>query len=216
VGRGVIGMERMPRPGLHAWLPILERKEALAAQLDADWFMHADPDEIRLPPDPGISLVEAFARADREGYNAVNFLEFAFVPTQEAPDHDHPDFARSMRWYYPFLPSFPNRLNAWKRQAARVELAWSGGHQVRFPGLRMYPQSFPMKHYLFLSLEHARRKYMQRSYDPGEVAAGWHRARAALRAEDVVLQSERELRVCGPDGRLDPSDPLKRHPLFAR
>jgi hypothetical protein len=43
-----------------------------------------------------------------------------------------------------------HRLNAWKRQAGRVELAWSAGHQVPFPGLRMYPESFPMR--LFLSV----------------------------------------------------------------
>ena len=100
-------------------------------------------------------------------------MEFSFVPTRESPVHDHADFLQTMRWYYPFLPSPPNRLNAWKQQDARVELAWSGGHQVRFPRLRMYPKSFPMRHYLFLSLAHAAEKYIGRSYDPGEVATGW-------------------------------------------
>jgi hypothetical protein len=143
-------------------------------------------------------------------------MEFTFVPTRETPDHDHPRFAQTMRWYYPYLPSFPNRLNAWKRRDAPVELAGSGGHRVRFPGLKMYPISFPMKHYLLLSADHARRKYVERTYDAVELSTGWHRARAGLRPEGIRLQSEQELRHCGAGGRLDPMDPLKKHPIFAQ
>jgi glycosyltransferase involved in cell wall biosynthesis len=216
VGRGVIDVETLPRHGCYTWRPILERKERLAAELEGDWFLHLDADEIRLPPEPGTRLADALARVDAEGFNAVNFMEFTFVPTRETPDHDHPRFAQTMRWYYPYLPSFPNRLNAWKRQDAPVELAWSGGHRVRFPGLKMYPVSFPMKHYLFLSADHARRKYIERTYDAAEMSAGWHRARAGLRPEGIRLQSEQEMRHCGADGRLDPTEPLKKHPLFAQ
>jgi hypothetical protein len=120
-----------------------------------------------------------------------------------------------MRWYYPFLPSFPHRLNAWKRQPAPVELAWSGGHQVRFSGLHMYPESFPMRHYLFLSVPQAVEKYVRRSYDATELASGWHRARAGLQVETITLQSESELRVYRGDDELDASNPLRKHPLFA-
>ena len=56
------------------------------------------------------------------------------MPTIEAPDHDHPRFQETMRHYYPYSPGRPDRLNAWKRQDARVDLAASGGHQVSFPG----------------------------------------------------------------------------------
>jgi hypothetical protein len=215
LGRGLAGIETFPRGGVYPWRMILRRKEELAATLDADWFMHADPDEVRLPPRSGTTLAEALAEADRQGWNAVNFDEFTFVPTRQSPDHDHPDYLRTMRWYYPFEPSFPNQLKAWKRQPGPVELAWSGGHQVRFPGLRMLPASFPMRHYLFLSPAHAARKYVQQTYDPAELALGWHRARSRLRAEDIVLQDEAELRLYTSDDRLDASSPLRQHPLFA-
>jgi glycosyltransferase involved in cell wall biosynthesis len=214
-GQGLVGVETLPRNGVYSWRPILARKEQLATTLKADWFIHLDADEIRLPPCSCKTLFQAIAEVDQEGYNAINFMEFSFVPTRESPAHDHADFLQTMRWYYPFLPSFPNRLNAWKQQNASVKLAWSGGHQVRFPGLRMYPKSFPMRHYLFLSIAHAAEKYIGRSYDPGEVATGWHRARAALRAENITLQSESELRrYCGDDA-LDASNPLLKHPLFS-
>jgi hypothetical protein len=216
LGRGLVGIETMPRGGLYPWSRILERKAALAAELDADWFMHADPDEIRLPPLADETLADAIARADAAGFNAVNFFEYTFVPTRQAPDHDHPDYLRTMRRYYPFSPVFPNQLKAWRRQRVAVDLVSSGGHRVDFPGLKMFPTPFPMRHYLFLSVEHAVRKYVQRSWDPDELAMGWHRIRSRLRAPDIVLQDESMLRVHTVDAALDASDPLTVHPLFAQ
>ncbi|MFZ1643234.1 MAG: glycosyltransferase [Candidatus Contendobacter sp.] len=215
-GQGVIAIETFPRHGRYSWRPILERKEQLAARLEADWFIHLDTDEIRLPPCSDLTLAQALADVDSQGYNAVNFMEFTFVPTRQNPDHDHPDFQNTMRRYYPFLPSFPHRLNAWKSQPGPIELAWSGGHRVRFPGLRLYPVSFPMRHYLFLSVPHAIQKYVQQSYDPVEVATGWHRARAQLQAEHIRLQDELELLPYLSDDRLDPANPRKKHPLFTK
>ena len=210
------GCETAPRTGVYAWRPLLERKEALAATLDADWFMHLDADEIRLSPRAGVTLAEAISEVDTLGYNAVNFQELTFVPTSEAPDHDHPRFQQTMRHYYAYSPGRPDRLNAWKRQDTPVELAASGGHQVSFPGLNAYSQAFPMRHYLYLSAAHAVSKYVERVYDPGEVESGWHRRRAALRAEDVTLLPQADLRETHSDDDLDASDPWSVHPLFAR
>lgn len=213
--RGLIGIETVPRHGVYSWKPLLKRKEELASTLDYDWFIHADPDEIRLSPDPEKTLVQALADADAAGYNAANFTEFVFLPTRESPDHDHPRFQETMRWYYPHVPrAAPSQVKAWKRQAERVSLAATGGHIVAFPGLRLYPKSFPMRHYIFLSVEHALEKWVHRRYDPAEVAAGWHRARAAIRPEQIMLPSERDIRYYVSDDRLDASDPLETHPFF--
>jgi len=216
LGRGLIGMETLPRLGQYTWANILARKEELAMELEGDWFMHVDADEIRLPPKGFASIVEALVSVEEAGFNAVNFLEFSFVPTLESPHHDHSDFQDSMRSYYAFLPTFPHRLNLWRSQPDRVDLVSSGGHCVQFPGLRLYPRSFPMRHYIYLSREHAIEKYIERRYDPQELARGWHRARAALRREDIGLLSEKALRRYTSDTALDPSDPLTQHPLFAR
>ncbi len=208
---GLIGIESFPRAEFHTWQLLLERKEQLAATLEADWFMHMDPDEIRLPPRSDRTLTQAFAEAEARGYNAVNFMEFTFVPTQEMPDHDHPNFQQTMRWYYPFLRRFPQRLNAWKRQYKKVNLAHSGGHRVQFPGLRMYPESFKMRHYIFLSVPHALSKYLNRKHDPKALQRGWARMRASLTPEKIHLPSQREMRPYTSDDELDPSDPLTQH-----
>ena len=211
--RGLIGIERLPRNGVFSLRQQLALKERLAASLQADWFLHADADEIHVPPRSGHTLREALAEVDAQGYNAVNFLEFTFVPTRESPDHDHPRFHATMRRYYPFLPFFPHRLNAWRRQPEPIDLAWSAGHRVRFPGLRMYPESFKMRHYLFLSVPHAIRKFVEQRFDPEEVRDGWFGWRARLDPRRIWLPEAHELRLYESDDTLDPTNPLAKHPV---
>ena len=186
----------------------LLRKEQLAQSLDADWFIHLDADEFRVSPDPGRSLSQSIAEIDEAGFNAVNFLEFTFVPTREAPDHDHPDYLETMRSYYPMLPQFPNRLNAWKRQDGPDDLTHSGGHTVRFPGLRMAPHSMYARHYLFLSRPTSHASSAPSAMRPTS-ARGWHHWRARQTPATIELPSERDLRTYTADHLLDPSDPYK-------
>src|SRR5690348_7528146 len=155
LGRNLIGIERIPRQGMYQWRKILMRKEQLADEIEADWLMHADPDEIRVAPDSTQTLAEAIADVDKQGYNAVNFMEYTFLPVRESPDHDNAEFQKTMRWYYPFAQRHPHRLNAWKKQRRRwpgakvlfselahnhrwkvpsVNLRDSGGHVVQFHG----------------------------------------------------------------------------------
>jgi hypothetical protein len=212
LGHGLIGIERYPRDGVYDWRGILRRKEELAVELDADWFIHADPDEVRLPPPGSGSLSAALEAVDGDGFNAVDFIEATFVPTREQPDHDHAEFRQTLRTYYPFSPQRPHQLKAWKAAAApSPTIAATGGHRVDFPSLRMCPTSFPMKHYLFLSVPHAIEKYVRRSYSPGEVESGWHGWRALIEEGDLELPRESDLRVAGSDEEFDFSRPRKRH-----
>jgi len=214
LGGVLIGLETLPRHGRYYQPDLLRRKEELALELEADWFIHQDPDEFRLSPRPDQTLAEALAEEDAKGYNAVNFLEFTFLPTREEPDHDHGRFLETMRWYYPFLPAFPHRLNAWKKQPQRVDLATHNGHRVHFPGLKMSPESFRMRHYLFLSGAHFTEKYGTRIHDVRAVAAGRHGWRARVSkdmSQALALPSREELRLDEGNGVLDPSNPRKIH-----
>jgi glycosyltransferase involved in cell wall biosynthesis len=213
LGRGVIGIETLPRGGCYSQRLQCARQDELSAELDADWLIHHDADEIRTTRRPRQRLADALRELDEAGYNAVNVHEFVFVPTREAPDHDHPRFQETMRHYYPFEPRTPHRLNAWKRQDGPVELAWSAGHTVRFNGLRMAPVALNLRHYLFLSVPHAVEKFVHRRFDPDEVANGWFGWRATLGVDEIHLPSASDLRPFVADHLLDHSQPLQRHLL---
>lgn len=211
LGRGLIGIETMPREGCYSQRRQCARQEELALSLDADWLIHHDADEIRTSRRPGQRLAEAFAELDEAGFNAVNFHEFVFLPTQESPDHDHARFQETMRRYYPFEPWTPHRCNAWKRREEPVELVWSAGHTVRFDGLRLAPEALNMRHYLFLSVPHAIEKFVHRRFASDEVEDGWHGWRATLRTGDICLPREDELRLFVDDHLLDASNPRTQH-----
>lgn len=210
LGRGLRGIETLPRDGTYRWREILARKEQLAAELPADWFLHVDPDEIVQSARPGQTLAEAFAEADGAGYDAMEFDELVFVATREQPDHDRADFRRTMRWYYPFEPRPLHRVIAWKRQP-KVDLVSTGGHQAKFRGRRISPQRLFLRHYLVLSHEHMLRKYVHRRYDARELRNGWHGWRARLTPDDIRLPSQAELRFTADDADLDASSPQRRH-----
>lgn len=233
LGRNLIGIERIPRNGMYVWRDILMRKEEIADRLKADWLMHADPDEIRVAPDSRQTLAEAIADVDRQGYNAINFMEYTFIPVRESPDHDNDGFQKTMKWYYPYAQRHPHRLNAWKKQPAHfpgprallreivrnrrwripsVNLHDSGGHIVSFPGIHPYPVDFKLKHYIVLSLDHAIQKYVKKVYDPKEIA-GAHGWRATAKEHDFLLPSQNQMRLYTSDNELDPGNPLKEHLL---
>jgi glycosyltransferase involved in cell wall biosynthesis len=211
LGKGLVGIETLARNGSFALMPQLRRKEELANSLDADWFMHVDADEIRLPPPGQKTLRQAFEHVEAQGYNAVNFLEYSFVPTREAPDHDHDDFQATMRWYYPFLPRFPHRLNAWKKQSKPIDLVSKAGHRVQFQDLNMYPISFALKHYLVLSRMQCIRKYGNREFDKAEVADGKHRSRLLMKPETMEFPAQAELRTFVSNDLLDATNPRTKH-----
>lgn len=239
LGKGLIGIEILKRRGYFDLGEVLKRKEELIKELDADWFIHADIDEIRIPHRSDLTLAEAIEYVDKQGYNAINFMEFTFLPTEEEPNHEKSNFQETMKCYYPFAPKYPHRINAfkkqqisfnpiefvkclirrpsfsfWKRWNTPIDLSTHGGHIAKFKGLLLYPQDFKMKHYLCLSLSHAIRKYCRKDFKPSEIRKGWHRLRSTLKAQQVKLPSQNEMRRFISDDELDRSNPLKKHLIF--
>jgi glycosyltransferase involved in cell wall biosynthesis len=213
LGDGVIAIEHFPRDGSFQWMPLLRRKAELAQELDADWFIHHDADEFRFSPERGRTLVDELEEADAAGYNAVDFMEFTFLPCAEEPDHDHARFLETMRWYHPYLPARLHRVNAFKRQKGPVDLVKSGGHVVVFDGFRLSPRTLSMRHYICLGPLHALEKYVYRRYSPEELAGGAHGWRAEVRPEHIAFPPAADLRVYEADHLLDPRNPRRTHYL---
>jgi hypothetical protein len=159
-----------------AWEKILRRKEELAIQLDADWFIHHDADEFRESPWKGETLQETFGRIDAAGYNAIDFEVFDFRPTTADPTR-----AKSIRTrmqYYEPARSFDRlQIKCWKKTDQPVVLTRSGGHNAEFEGRRIFPVRFLLRHYSIRGQAHGERKVFKERlavYDPSERANGWH------------------------------------------
>ena len=69
------------------------------------------------------------------------------------------DFQQGLRHYYYFHPQENHRLNLWKKTGQSVNLVESCGHRVRFGGLKPWPESFIMRHYMIMSKAAALRRY---------------------------------------------------------
>ena len=209
-GNRLVGLEHLPFDGIYRWRELLRWKEEVFRRVDADWVMHVDADERHLPPPTFDTLADALAAVDADGYDQVEFDEFTFVPTVEEPDHDHPDFERTLRTYYYFRPSDQHLVRSYRVGAGPFEIASSGGHRPNGVDARLAPTVFPMRHYLFLSPAHAARKYGSRRFDAAELADGWHTWRTSVRG-DVPLPPARLLcRDTGVDD-LDRSNPWSSH-----
>jgi glycosyltransferase involved in cell wall biosynthesis len=184
-GRGLVGLERFPDvPGdLYVWRALLRRVAAVAAGLQADWCIHHDADERRCGPWPGLGLRDALWRVDQAGFSAVDHTVVNYRPIDNGFEPGS-DFERHMRHFeFGWTSDLLFQIKAWKN-VGEVDLATWGGHRVVFPGRRIFPYKFLLKHYPIRSQSHGERKVFRdraARWDPHERALGWH-----MHYDDVV------------------------------
>lgn len=161
----------------------LREKEQLLGQIDSEWILHLDIDEVPHSRRRGESLIEAVNRLGSTGANVINFDEFVFLPV----DHDYSGSAgvyQRMKFYY-FHEPRPNRLNRLFRKELGFVTLGTGGHTAVGEGLHVAPESLVLRHYPFISQQHALEKYAQRSFDQGEIARGWHSNRIEIELRNL-------------------------------
>lgn len=214
LGRGVLAVETLRYPGYADFHAIFTRIEQLNGELDADWIVRCDADEIMEAPAPFTSLAEGIAAADGAGYTVVDFDEFVFPPTAEHPEPAGDDYVAERRHYYFFRKGKHRLQRAWKRRLEGVSLLWSGGHRLERHA-DVFPTAFVMRHYIALGRRHALSKYAGRVYSTEEFSeSGWHGTRVPFRPAHLDLPSEADLKEIGPLGVWDRSDPWDEHSLF--
>ncbi|MDO9150181.1 MAG: glycosyltransferase family 2 protein [Methylotenera sp.] len=212
IGRGVSRIVNLPYEGCFDLPRILKLKEMLTREIDADWFIHYDADEIREAPKPYNTLLEGIEEADKQGFNAINFDEFVFMPTSNTEAYENKDYVAQMQYYYFFEPYPLRRLNAWKKMPEPVDIVNSAGHCVSFPGLNLFPTSFIMRHYICLSREHAIAKYGTRVFSLNAVKErGWSKDRVNFTADNLYFPEKSRLKQVTISGDWDKSDPWVRH-----
>lgn len=198
---GLVGVERFPADGpagRYEWRRMLTRVEELAGTIPADWFIHHDVDEVRLSPWPGVSLRDGLARADRAGFNCVDHVVLTFHPVDDGcpPGTDPGTYFR----HYEFgtRADLMVQVKAWKNLGVPVSLAASGGHEACFPGRRVYPYKFLLKHYPIRSQGHGERKVFadrKPRWDADEKECGWHMHYDQIAAGAVFLRDPSGLEV---------------------
>ena len=212
LGKGLLAIEKFPEggpPSHYAWKAILSRIEQLTEEIDADWFLFQDIDEIRVPAWPDLSLRDAILKVDREGFNSIDHTVATFYPL----DNDFvagADFETYFKYFeFSDRPGQFVEINACKNTGRRVSLTESGGHEMRFEGRRVYPFRFLLKHYPVRSQAHGERKIFRERkprWDPHEKAGGWHSHYDHIseghsflgRPDDLELFSEAEFKLTTP------------------
>jgi hypothetical protein len=174
--RGLLGIERRPPTDSFAWTDILHRKEELACELDADWFMHHDADEFRESPWLDLDLRAAISRVECAGYNAIDFRVLNFRPTDDRfCTGDDP--TATFRAYEPAEGWDRVQIKCWRKGPSRIDLVSSGGHEAGFPDRWVCPIQFILRHYPIRGETHGRRKLDRERlprFGSEELARGWH------------------------------------------
>lgn len=173
-------MERFPDKGPEPYFalePLLGRVSEVAHASGADWVVHHDCDEIHESAWPGISLRQGLYALDRWGFNCVDHTVAEFRPVTEDWQPGE-DLAAGFEWFeFGPAPAHFTLLRAWKPQPGVVSNAETGGHSVDFPGRRIFPYKFVLRHYPLRSSAHARKKLFEERrprWRPEERAMGWH------------------------------------------
>jgi hypothetical protein len=182
LGRGVLAIEDLREtfkedpPHGFDWERILRRKAELAQELDATWFIHHDADEFRESPWAGVPLRAAIERVDALGYSAIDFscLDFRPVHDRFRPGED---IRQSFTFYEPCASYDRLQIRCWKKTEQMVDLASSGGHDAAFPGRRVFPIRFVLRHYPIRGQSHGDRKVFRERrsrFQDRERRKGWH------------------------------------------
>ena len=195
IGRGLLAIERLPWDGCFSLKDQLVLKNNIVRDFRHDWIVHADADEVLRPPWGELSLTAAIQRVNAEGFTCINFNEMVFVPWPWQ-DFTNCDYPRLMDTYYFFQPYYPRLMRAWRRDLDVDNIA-AGGHVLSGAGLNICPHDFFLCHYIALSLEHACRKYVNRKFELGEIAKGWHENRLDIRTDQLVLKPSPFLKRLG-------------------
>ena len=202
-------VRQLPFKGAFYLEQSLLAKQALIEELETDWVIHIDADEIMHSYREGETLRAAIERIDAAGYNAIEFNEFVFLPV-DVPYRSNIQSWQPMLHYY-FRRPPPPKMSAWRKDA-HLTMA-GGGHRLEGEALALAPEQLALRHYIVRSQEHAFIKYTTRIFPAEELQRRWHRDRHEQPMESFFFPAPEELCKLGHPGdrNLDRSKPRKRN-----
>jgi glycosyltransferase involved in cell wall biosynthesis len=207
----IVAFQSVRYEGQYRWKPLLEAKMKIAANIEADWIVNVDADEIMHSYRADESLLAAITRIAETGCTVINMDEFVFLPIERDYASDCPGI-QSLTQYYFFEPRPLRLMRAWKNQLG-LSMVESGGHIIAGEAVALAAESIALRHYPFQTQPHAYRKYVTRRYCPDELKQGWHLNRVNQPQEVFRFPAATLLQqLARPHSRaLDKSRPHDRH-----
>lgn len=160
----------------YEWHEQLKKTAEYATQLDADWVMHHDADEIRVSPWPNLSMRDAIAHIDSLGFNAIDFTVIDFRFTQQTEETVSQFESNLTHFEFGRRPGHFSQIKCWKNNTP-VALAATGGHDASFDGRRVFPIKFLLKHYPLRNKAQAKTKIFRDRlprFTKENTTYGWH------------------------------------------
>lgn len=209
--RSLVHYERRASDNVFRLEPLLMRKAELARQIDADWIIHHDADEVMQSYRPGETLAESIERVGTSDIDIINLDEFVLLPLDHAYVQDNPG-PQPLLHYYFFEPAPTRLMRIWKPRFGSAVVR-TGGHQVLDGSPRLAAETFALRHYIFRDQAHAFSKYESRTFDPDALKRGWHFNRVNQQREKFRFPDAAALkRLPSPDSReFDRSEPKLAH-----
>ncbi|MGJ8561441.1 MAG: glycosyltransferase [Litorimonas sp.] len=193
LGKGVLALHDLPWSGEFSLSDQLRAKSLIIDQLTHDWIIHADADEWLLPDTPAHSLKEWICVANDSGFNCINFHELVFAAAP-GENFNYEGYENDMLTYYFFNPSYPRLNRAWKRTLNANNIA-SAGHKLDAENLRYFPNNFILRHYIMLSEEQGRQKYVGRRFSNEDLSQKWHGNRTIIKERDLFVKPNSALKT---------------------
>jgi hypothetical protein len=211
LGKGLLKIETMAWRGCFSLSDQLRLKEEITDRLATNWTIHVDADEWLQAPPEYSTLRNAIEMADQQGFNAINFDEFVFVPLSNENFEKEKYYKHMLRYYF-YEPMAHRLMRAWKVGSGLSNFN-SGGHLLQGEELRIFSKNFILRHYICLSVEHAVYKYGIRIFSKEDLEKGWHRRRISINPARFLLREESILATLQRynSRSFDTSNPRQNH-----
>jgi glycosyltransferase involved in cell wall biosynthesis len=183
LGSGLLAIESLAWRGAFSLTDQIAAKKRQYERYRHDWVIHADADEWLCSDRQDQSLYEGILDAELAGASCINFLEMVFIPRRNE-NFFVENYRELMCDYYFFQPSYPRLMRAWKREL-KLDNSASGGHRLAGKEINFFNRDFILRHYIVLSMDHAKQKYINRKFSAEDLAKNWHRNRTLISQENI-------------------------------
>lgn len=183
--------DNKPKENIYDWTKQLHKTEQISKELDYDWYVHYDADEIRISPFKNTTLSEMISFVDSLGYNAIDTTVIDFRMTKK----DDNTFGKNGYFEIGRKPSHFSQIKTWKK-CNDIDLANSAGHLAIFKDQKVYPLKILNKHYPLRSFEQAKRKIFKDRlprFEKEKNEKGWHRQYDKIVKDEDLIYDEANL-----------------------